>query len=68
MAHRMRGQLSLADGLVAGGGSNQRLERINDLLDWSTFEDPLSVIYASKRGRQSYPQLVLFEDRMTNQI
>ncbi len=67
MAHRKSGQLSLADGLVAGGGSNRRLERINDLLNWSAFEEHLSVIYASRRGRQSYPPLLLFKGLLLQQ-
>ena len=67
MAHRKSGQLSLADGLVAGSGSNQRLERILELLEWSAFESHLSVIYAAKRGRRSYPPLVLFKALLLQQ-
>jgi IS5 family transposase len=50
MAHRERGQLSLADGVVhQRAGLNERLSRIDALLDWSPFTARLSVIYTSIR-------------------
>jgi len=62
MAHRDRGQLSLADGIVyQRAGLNERLSRIEGLLDWSPFAARLSVIYASSRGRRSYPPVTLFK-------
>ncbi len=68
MAHRDLGQLSLADGVVHGSaGSNARLERIADLLDWSAFKGQLAVIYAARRGRPSYPPLTLFKGLLLQQ-
>jgi IS5 family transposase len=61
MAHRTSGQLSLADGLVAQVGANRSLERLAGAVDWSCFEALLGGIYASQRGRPSYPPLVLFK-------
>ncbi len=48
---------SFADLMVVGGGS-ARLDRISSLLDWGPLEALLSDIYASERGRPSYPPLV----------
>jgi transposase, IS5 family len=57
---RELGQLSLADGLVAGGaGRNRQLERIAALVDWAAFERVLGGIYAAPVGRPSYGPLVL---------
>jgi IS5 family transposase len=57
---RELGQLSLADGLVAGGaGRNRQLERIAALVDWSGFARLLGEIYAAPVGRPSYGPLVL---------
>jgi len=56
----MRKQLkgpSFADLMVVGGG-NRRLDRILALLDWGPLEALLSDVYASERGRPSYPALV----------
>jgi IS5 family transposase len=61
MAHRRGGQLSLADGLVAQVGVNRSLERLAEAVDWSCFEALLKGVYASPRGRPSYPPLVLFK-------
>jgi IS5 family transposase len=55
------GQLSLADGLVRGRGQNRSLDRLTEAVDWSRFEHLLSRVYASVRGRPSYPPLVLFK-------
>ena len=54
MMHRDRGQLSLADGLIEGSaGRNARLDRIDNLLDWSPIEALVSDIYSSPTGRPS---------------
>ena len=57
---RELGQLSLADGVVAGGaGRNRQLERIAALVDWTGFERLLGEVYAAPVGRPSYGPLVL---------
>jgi len=54
------GQLSLADGLVAGGaGRNRQLEQIAALVDWARFERLLGEVYAAPVGRPSYGPVVL---------
>jgi IS5 family transposase len=52
------GHPSFVDYFVVGG-SNARLERITELLDWSRLEALLSGVYASAKGRPAYPPLVL---------
>ena len=62
MAHRSRGQLSLGDGLLhSKAGANARLDRIDGLLDWSAFENCVSVVYAARKGHPSYPPLMMFK-------
>ena len=57
---RELGQLSLADGVIAGGaGRNRQLERIAALVDWTGFERLLGEVYAAPVGRPSYGPLVL---------
>jgi transposase, IS5 family len=57
---RELGQLSLADGVVAGGaGRNRQLEKIAALVEWAAFEELLGEIYAAPVGRPSYGPLVL---------
>lgn len=50
-----------------GLGQNERLERIEALLDWGEIEAQLSGIYASGRGRPSYPLLSLFKALLLQQ-
>ena len=56
--HRQMGQVSFAESLVRSGG-NQRLERIEGLIDWGAVAALLAEVYASATGRPSYPPLVL---------
>jgi IS5 family transposase len=59
---RELGQLSLADGLAAGGaGRNRQLEKIAALVDWTGFEHLLGEIYAAPVGRPSYGPVVLMK-------
>jgi transposase, IS5 family len=58
---RQLGQLSLADGLVEGGGRNRQLAKIAALVDWPAFERLLGGIYAAPVGRPSYGPLVLLK-------
>jgi transposase, IS5 family len=59
---RELGQLSLADGVVAGGaGRNRQLERIAALVDWAGFERLLGEVYAAPVGRPSYGPVVLMK-------
>jgi transposase len=65
---RELGQLSLADGLVAGGaGRNRQLERIASLVDWAAFERLLGEVYAAPVGRPSYGPVVLMRCTLLQQ-
>jgi IS5 family transposase len=65
---RELGQLSLADGLVAGGaGRNRQLERIGSLVDWAAFERLLGEVYAAPVGRPSYGPVVLMRCALLQQ-
>lgn len=62
MAHKISGQLGFADAWLGNNPKlNQRLDKLNRLLDWTPFEKLLNVIYASVEGRPSYPVLLLFK-------
>ncbi len=61
MSHREVGQLSLADELVGRGRKKSNLDRLSEVIEWSSFERLLSDIYASRRGRPSYPPVVLLK-------
>jgi IS5 family transposase len=61
MAHRVLGQASLADALVSPkAGTNTRLRRIAELVDWSGFAARLADLHASGVGRPSWPPLLMF--------
>ncbi|MBC4018712.1 hypothetical protein [Siccirubricoccus deserti] len=60
MGQRRIGQASLAEALLpAGVGSNRRLDRILDLIDWSPMERLLAPLRVPT-GRPGYPPLALF--------
>lgn len=62
MVHRTSGQLDFADSFLGNNQKlNQRLDRINRLVDWEPFEERLNRIYSSPSGRPSYPVLLLFK-------
>jgi len=59
---RWREQLSFDDTLVSDvAGRNQRLARIDELIDWSRVEAVLAPIYSASVGQTSYPVLTLFK-------
>ena len=61
MSERKIGQLSFADGVVAAAaGSNDVLERLLLLLDWSRIEVLLAPLHAGRMGAPPYPSLMLF--------
>ena len=62
MAHKTSGQLGFADAWLGNNPKlNQRLDKLDRLLDWAPFEKLLSVIYSSTEGRPSHPVLLLFK-------
>lgn len=68
MSHREVSQLSLADGLVSrrsrGSGA---LDVLADSVDWGRFQRLMRDVYGSRRGRPSYPPLVLFKSLLLQQ-
>lgn len=62
MGRRPRGQMSLADSLVQRrSGQNERLDRIEQLVDWSPMEAVLREAGEATTGRPPYPALLLFK-------
>jgi transposase, IS5 family len=65
--HRRSGQLSLADGLVAGVGGNARLERIDGLLDWGALASVVASIHGAPTGRPGYRPLAMVKALLLQQ-
>jgi transposase, IS5 family len=62
MAHRSTHQLSFADFAVNFKQKlNSRLDQISRNINWQPIKTLLSIINNSKRGRRSYPPLLIFK-------
>ena len=62
MVHQSSGQFDFADSLLGNNQKlNQRLDKVNRLVDWKPFEMRLNRIYSSPTGRPSHPVLLLFK-------
>lgn len=62
MSHKPTGQKSIADSFIRNrDGLNDRLSRIDALIDWKPFAKSLGKVYSSDRGRPSNPPLTLFK-------
>ena len=58
--HRNMGRPSLAEAVVSETlGQNQRLERIDDAVDWERLGQVVAGVHAAARGRPSYPPLLM---------
>ncbi len=58
--HRDMGRPSFAEAMVAETlGHNQRLERIDDAVDWERLGQVVAGVHAAPRGRPSYPPLLM---------
>lgn len=58
--HQEMGRPSLSEYMLPEGlGQNERLERIDAAVDWERLGELVAGIYASERGRPSYPPLVM---------
>ena len=58
--HRNMGRPSLAEAVVSETlGQNQRLERIDDAVDWERLGRVVASVHAAPRGRPSYPPLLM---------
>lgn len=69
MARRVTlGQGHLADALLPKGlGSNPRLDRIAELLDWPALEAVLSGLRSGERGAPPYPAVLMFRALLLQQ-
>lgn len=56
--HRKLGQRSLAEELVGATGQNQRLEKIDGLMDWGRIAKVVGDIHSAVEGQPSYPPLM----------
>lgn len=61
MAWKNTKQLSLADALAHEHAALKVLDDVHDLIDWERIEGMLSCIYASKKGEQAWPPLLMFK-------
>lgn len=62
MVHKTSAQLGFADNLLGYNQKlNQRLNKIDELVNWKPFEVILNKIYSSPTGRPSHPVLLLFK-------
>lgn len=58
--HRTKGQLGFGDAwLLAGLGRNERLDRLDELIDWGKIEGIVSTLHAAREGRKAYPPLTM---------
>ena len=58
--HREMGRPSLAESLLPETlGANERLERIDDAVDWGRLAKLVAGVYAASEGRPSYPPLMM---------
>ena len=58
--HREMGHKSLAEVLLPGNlGQNQRLERIEQAVDWVPLGRLVARVYSAREGRPSYPPLLM---------
>lgn len=58
--HREMGRPSLAESLLPETlGANERLERIDDAVDWGGLAQLVAGVYAASEGRPSYPPLMM---------
>jgi IS5 family transposase len=64
---RLVGQKSFADALVSSIRPNERLDRIDGLVDWSAIDKLLSGLGASSTGRPAYPPLAMFKALLLQQ-
>lgn len=66
--HRSSGQLGFGDAwLTEGLGRNERLDRINAVIDWSRVEALVSGIHDAAEGRRAYPPLVMVKALLLQQ-
>ncbi|NGX59821.1 MAG: hypothetical protein KR126chlam3_00978 [Chlamydiae bacterium] len=62
MVHKNSGQFEFADTWLGHNHHlNQRLDKMDKLVDWQPFEAMLNRVYSSPTGRPSHPVLLMFK-------
>ena len=61
--HRSSGQLGFVDQMIRPGKSrsDRFFRAVDQMLDWTPFEERLTIVYNSPKGRPSHPPLMLFK-------
>ncbi len=67
MSHRMMGQMSLAESIVARRKPKHWLEAVYELVDWERLAERLAEMYAAREGRPSYPPIVMLRALLLQQ-
>ena len=67
MSHRMMGQLSLAESLIARRKAKHRLEAVYELVDRERWQSAWRQLYAAREGRPSYPPIVMLRALLLQQ-
>lgn len=66
--HRTKGQLGFIDALLGEGlGRNERLNRIDALIDWTQVEVLVGSVHAAAQGRKAYPPLSMVKALLLQQ-
>ena len=66
--HREMGQPSLAESLLPQTlGRNERLERIDDVVDWQRLGRLVSEVYSAREGRPSCPPVMMVKALLLQQ-
>jgi transposase, IS5 family len=66
--HRAKGQLGFLEALLGEGlGRNERLDRIDTLIDWTHVEAVVCSLHAAAEGRKAYPPLTMVKALLLQQ-
>jgi transposase, IS5 family len=66
--HRAKGQLGFLDSFLGDGlGRNERLDRIDALIDWGGVEALVSSLHMAAEGRKAYPPLTMVKALLLQQ-
>jgi IS5 family transposase len=66
--HRTKGQLGFVDAWLGEGlGRNERLDRIDALIDWTPIEVLVCSVHAAEEGRKAYPPLTMVKALLLQQ-
>lgn len=62
MTQKTQAQMDLADTIVARNSTlNQRLDRIDQIIEWKNFEKALKKVFIAQKGRPGHNALMLFK-------